>query len=918
MYNDTTPISESEERPISPVTNRSQTTLRDPEKLAKLLAPYSRDLCEVVEGALERGDIVLSSLKDDWCSYLTPDADDHDFAEAYAQIVTFGLLLARLAGVNDLSSHDKVAEILDVAHPLLSTAIRNALDPDLRRKSNDLVPPLDALIQFLEGVEPAQLADERDLWIHFYEDYLAAYDPKLRASRGVYYTPKEVVETQVRLVAELLRDRFGCRMGFADDNVITLDPACGTGAYLMEVINEIEREVRPDSSKVAEAAKRVCGFEILAGPYTVAHLNLTRQIASIAPASALESFIQVYLTDTLESPDSSSLDYLSNTQRGEKYKQDKESILVCIGNPPYDREQRATTSSARRKGGWVRYGDEAEKPLIDDFLAPLRDVGGGGHAKNLYNDYVYFWRWALWKISEIDPTKGGIVSFITPNSYLVGPGFAGMRQMMRQVFDEIWIIDLGGDGRGADADENVFAIRTPVTIAVGVRLPGHKDAKNPSSAQVRYLRIAGSAKDKLAQLTEITFESSDVHNAPSDGSAPLLPSSGSAWASYPLLSSIFPWQTGGVQVKRTWPIATHKDVLLRRWRELISRHPTEREDALKPTRDRNILSTPMSLWIPEALPSLSSITSDDHEPIVTYAYRSFDRRCILTDTRVVERPRRELWAAHSDRQVYLTSLLTKPIGNGPAAVATSSIPDLDHFSGRGGGQDVIPLYRDAGCSVPNVDLYSLHRLSSQLGQVVLAEDIFAYCCAILSAPSYTARFKSELALPGIRVPISSESDTFFEAVNLGRDLIWWHTFGERFVPSGHSKGFPAAGRAQCLKDPAHDGSYPEKFSYDEATQTLHVGEGKLKPVSKEVWDFQLSGFYPLRSWLGYRMASPKGKKSSPLDEIRQTTWTTSDTEELLRVCWILERTTELAPELNSLLDRVLDGPLIQIQPHIED
>jgi len=506
MYNNTTPISESKERPISPAANRSRTAVRDPEKLAKLLAPYSRDLCEVVEGALERRDTVLLSLKDDWCSYLTPDTDDNDFAEAYAQIVTFGLLLARLAGANDLSSHDKVAETLGIAHPLLATAIRNALDPDLRRQSNDLVSPLDALIQFLESVEPAQLADERDLWIHFYEDYLASYDPKLRASRGVYYTPKEVIETQVRLVAELLRDRFGCSMGFADDNVITLDPACGTGAYLMEVINEIEREVRPDPSKVAEVAKRVCGFEILAGPYTVAHLNLTRQLAGIATENISEPSIQVYLTDTLKSPDSSSLDHLSNIQRSEKYKQNKESILVCIGNPPYDREQRATPSSARRKGGWVRYGDDADKPLIDDFLAPLRDVGGGGHAKNLYNDYVYFWRWALWKVAEIDPTKGGIVSFITPNSYLAGPGFVGMRQMMRQVFDEIWVIDLGGDGRGSNAEENVFdAIRTPVAIAIGVRLPGHEDAKNPSSAQVRYLRIAGSAKEKLAQLAKITF-----------------------------------------------------------------------------------------------------------------------------------------------------------------------------------------------------------------------------------------------------------------------------------------------------------------------------------------------------------------------------------------------------------------------------
>jgi hypothetical protein len=912
------PLYDYEDQPTLTVADKSQAATRDPEKLAKLLAPYSRDLCDVVENVLERGDAALLSLKDDWRSYLTPDATNHDFAETYAQIATFGLLLARLAGVEDLNSHNRVAETLGVAHPLLATAIRNALDPDLRNKSSDLTLSLDSLIQFLEGVDPSKLTNKRDPWVHFYESYLASYDPKLRAVRGVYYTPKEVVETQVRLVAELLRNRFGCRMGFSDDNVVTLDPACGTGAYLMEVVNEIEREVKSDSNKVAEAVKRICGFEILAAPYTVAHLNLTRQIASIAPDSALKSSIQIYLTDTLESPKSSSIDDLSVTQRGEEYKQDKESILVCIGNPPYDREQRATTSSARRKGGWVRYGDEAEKPLIDDFLTPLRNAGGGVHAKNLYNDYVYFWRWALWKVAEISPTSGGVVSFITPNSYLIGPGFAGMRQMMREVFDEIWIIDLGGDGRGADVDENVFSIRTPVTITIGVRLPGHEDAKNPSSAQVRYMRITGIAKEKLEQLSAITFESSCTRDSPSDGSVPLLPKSGDAWESYHHLSSIFLWQTCGTDPSRTWPIATHEDVLLLRWKAFISKSPEERGEALRLTRDRQVSSTPMSLWTSETMPPLSSITSEDHEPIIPHDYRSFDRRCMLADARVIERPRRKLLAAHSDRQVYLSSILTGRLGEGPAAMVASSIPDRHYFSGRGAGKDVTPLYRDTACNDPNVNPDLLRLLSSKIGQDVSAEDMFAYCYAILSAPSYTARFKGELVLPGPRIPISSEPSTFFEAVSLGKDLIWWHTFGDRFVPSGHGRGFPAVGRAQCLKDPANDSSYPEKFSYDETTRTLHVGDGELKPISKEVWDFQLSGFYPLRSWLGYRMASPKGKKSSPLDKIVQTTWTTSDTEELLRVCWILEHTTELAPELNSLLDRVLDGTLVSIQEHTED
>ena len=124
----------------------------------------------------------------------------------------------------------------------------------------------------------------------------------------------------------------------------------------------------------------------------------------------------------------------------------------------------------RRKGGWVRYGDDgdSEPAILEDFLAPARAAGAGVHLKNLYNDYVYFWRWALWKVfdSTNDP---GIVTFITASSYLQGPGFVGMRRKMREVFDELWIIDLEGDSLGARKTDNVFAIRTPVAIAIGAR-----------------------------------------------------------------------------------------------------------------------------------------------------------------------------------------------------------------------------------------------------------------------------------------------------------------------------------------------------------------------------------------------------------------------------------------------------------------
>ena len=227
--------------------------------------------------------------------------------------------------------------------------------------------------------------------------------------------------------------------------------------------------------KLRDLAGRLNGFELLVGPYSVAHLRLSQRLRD---AGVTDRPARVYLTDTLESPNqlpeipASILQerLTEERKRAQRVKKDVR-VFVCLGNPPYDREQREPESAdGRRKGGWVRHGDEGsdEPSVLDDFLKPVREAGGGVHLKNLYNDYVYFWRWALWKV--FDSTKdAGIVTFITASSYLRGPGFAGMRRKMREVFDELWIIDLEGDSLGARKTENVFAIRTPVAIAIGVR-----------------------------------------------------------------------------------------------------------------------------------------------------------------------------------------------------------------------------------------------------------------------------------------------------------------------------------------------------------------------------------------------------------------------------------------------------------------
>jgi len=191
---------------------------------------------------------------------------------------------------------------------------------------------------------------------------------------------------------------------------------------------------------------------------------------------------------------------------------------------------------------------------------------------------------------------------------------------------------------------------------------------------------------------------------------------------------------------------------------------------------------------------------------------------------------------------------------------------------------------------------------------VTAADLFAYAYAVLASPDYVQRFWDELTIPGPRLPITMDAKLFSHAADLGRRLLWLHTYGERFVPPGHNPGRIPPGKAQCLKGtPASKEEYPEEFSYDLASQKLHVGKGVFGPVRPEVWEFSVSGFQVVQSWLAYRMKQGAGKKSSPLDKIRPAAWQFD--EELLDLLWVLEHTVDLWPSLAQALNDILSGDL---------
>lgn len=474
-----------------------------------------------------------------------------------------------------------------------------------------------------------------------------------------------------------------------------------------------------------------------------------------------------------------------------------------------------------------------------------------------------------------------------------------------------------------------------MAIAIGVRT-GNEPTDD---CAVRYLRIEGDRGEKLANLAPLSLGSS-FEPVPGEGLERLVPISTHEYYDWPEISDLFPWIRSGCKCGRTWPIAESKAVLQRRWRELLERLPRHRAEALDESPSgRKSDDEPQPLLAPSGkLRSIRRLETDAApEGYERYGYRSLDRQWIVADHRVIDRAGPDLWRVGDGRQVFLTTLTSTKLGSGPVVTVSPYVPDLDHFRGSYGAKNVMPLYRDAAGSAnvtdgllaaldaafrptPSADDPAARTTDADNGQADAAgdheqpsaseapsaEDLLAYVYGLGGTAAFSDRFGDQLAEAAgpVRIPMTADRELFDEAVALGRDLLWRHTWGERFAPNKHAK-LPEGRAVETVVA----SGMPESFSYDPDAEQLTVGNGVYAPVSSEVWGFEVSGLKVLPSWLGYRMKTRKGRKSSDLDDIRPTRWTQS--KELLLLLSILEHTVEVAPQAADLLDRIVDGPLIR-------
>lgn len=908
--------------------------IRSASDLARALAPLARDLRERVRAGLDERTQVAAvhQARQIWTDLLHESTGEDQFADALAQVISYSLVIATLDGDGDLYHDGQVSieeaeRALGESHRVLAATLRPVLEVrGLRDALRSEIGALERLLGVVDAEAIARRQDPRgDPWLWFYEDFLEAYDPQARKNTGVYYTPVPVVDCITRLVEHVLVERFDLSLGFADESVVTLDPATGTGTFPLAVLDRAaERAVAErgaaGAAQVANGlAQRLYGFELLPGPYAVAHLRVGERLqqlgATLPPGGA-----QILLTDTLDTPTEDpsapqlalfgAAEVLAEERRRARRVKREQRVMAIVGNPPYDRVRRDDA------GGWVVHGpDDGGPALFDDVLRMANARTIFSHVASLYNLYAYFWRWAIWKSFEHHGDGPAVIGLITASSWLDAPGFVGLRELVRELCDEVWIVDLGGDNRGAHPEDNVFAIESPVAIAILVR---HGVSDRATPATIRYRRISGTRREKLEAVALVQSPDEQPgawENVDSVRWGSLRPVSGDAeWLAMPALSDLFPWQQPGCKLNRTWPVSPDKETLQRRWGAFLADPDPARRSALFPDpRSGRRVTTQVG-----DLPRLVDLPPDaPHRRIVRYGWRTFDRQWTFEDARLSKTESPSLWQSVAREQVFLTTLVVVPLGPGPSLVTSTAVPDMASFRGSYGGKDVIPLYRTAGTASPNVPASLLTTIAAaQHGTTGAREiappDLAAYVYALLSTPGYQERFAEQLADKVVRVPLSADRALWDEAVGLGRRLLWLHTFAERFADAGEDYGARVP-RVEGIGWRVAVGTIPEApadVRYDERAAELRVGDGAVTGVRPDVWRYSVSGWPVVRRWLEHRTRRGRGRRGSGLDEIRPDRWHDAWNDELLDLLRVLTLTCELRPRQDELLDRIVAGPLI--------
>jgi len=854
----------------------------DARSLAIELAKRTRFLRdEVVTQELREegssGKTNLSGFYEAFRKFLIGGLSQDEFADLYSQTITYGLFAARTRSEDKFNrklAYDYIPQTIGILRDVFQFISLGSLPSQMEWIIDDISEVLAVTDVYKILDDYFRKGKGSDPIVHFYETFLAEYDPKTREKRGVYYTPEPVVSYIVRSLQKILKTHFTRPEGLAQPNVTVLDPAAGTLTFLAEATKLAVEEFVQRYGEGAKGSfikghvlKNFYAFELMMAPYTIGHIKMSFWLEELGYKLEEDERFKLYLTNTLEMEElaQSTLPGMASLSEESHLagKVKKETpILVILGNPPY-------SGHSANKGPWIgnllKKGYTLANGSKDDGYymvdgKPLKEK----NPKWLQDDYVKFIRFAQWKI---DQAGEGIIGFITNHSYLDNPTFRGMRQSLMRSFNEIYILDLHGNSLKKEIcpdgspDENVFDIRQGVAIAFFIKKKSPKE-----SCSVHHSELWGSREKKYDWLRKNDIETTDwVEISPKTGFYLFVPRDETlieAYESNPKITDIFKLNSVGIVTARD-NLTIHWS-LDDAWTTVSTFSKMDKELA----RQAYNLGKDSNDWKVEWAQKDLLESGLDKNKIVPILYRPFDLRYTYYTGKsggFICRPRPEVMQHMLNNNIGLVTVRQVAEGIFNHGLITDSIIESRITLSNKGIGFLFPLYvcqnsdreslfdkeRNDDVKLPNIASTILEKFRSHFGIQIKPEEIFHYIYAVLYSNIYRSRYAEFLKMDFPRIPFTSDVGLFQQMADLGRRLADLHLL-----------------RAKELETPlarfqGHGNGRVEKVIYKEGRVYINQSQ-YFEPVPLEVWSYQIGGYQVCSKWLKDR----KGRILS-LDEIKK-------------------------------------------------